>query len=203
MQPSRLVDDALRRADLIIAADGGAERLLELKVVPHILVGDFDSLRREVKARLQAAGSEFLRHDAVKDRTDTHLALGLAFERGAEHVDMLGLFGGERLDHAIANSLLLAKADFRQRSVRIIDGLNEARLCQGWTVISGRGGDYLSLIALTPEVTGIRSKGLRYEVPGGRLIFGDSLGVSNELTGFEGAVIAEQGTLLLIHHHSS
>ncbi|MEX2237602.1 MAG: thiamine diphosphokinase [Dehalococcoidia bacterium] len=200
---SPLVEEALRKADLLIAANGGGARLLQLGVTPNLLVGDLDSLTPGTRDALVAGGTEFIEYPPAKDKTDTHLALEVAFERGATQVDMLGLFGGDRLDHAVANSLLLAHADFRERDIRIIDGANEARLCRGWTVVQGKAGDYLTLIPLTPEVTGIRTKGLRYEVPEGRLMFGDSLGVSNELIGFEAAVSAAQGTLLVLHHHRS
>jgi thiamine pyrophosphokinase len=201
VESSRLVDEALTGADLLIAADGGAARLLELGSRPHIVVGDMDSISAEVRERLRSAGSEVIWHPSAKDKTDSHLALALAFDRGAEHVDMMGLFGGERLDHGIANSLLMAMSEFRDKSVRIIEGLGEARLCRGETRVAGKAGDYLTLMSLSAEVTGIRSEGLRYEVPQGRLAFGDSLGVSNELTGTEASVTAAAGILLLIHQH--
>ncbi|MPZ23103.1 MAG: thiamine diphosphokinase [Dehalococcoidia bacterium] len=200
---SRLVEDAIHHADLIIAANGGGSRLLQLGTTPHVLVGDMDSLTPSVRLQLQAAGTEFVQHPPIKDKTDSHLALALAFERGADHVDMLGLFGGERLDHGIANSLLLAKEEFRGRSVRILDGPNEARLCQSRSVVTGNPGDYLTLIALTPRADGIRTEGLKYEVPGGHLTFGDSLGVSNEFVGPKASVSLDDGVLLIVVHHRS
>jgi thiamine pyrophosphokinase len=198
---SRLVDEAIHHADLVIAANGGGARLLQLGVTPQLVVGDFDSLTEPVRKQLEAAGAEFVQHPPVKDKTDTHLALEVALARGADEVDMLGLFGGDRLDHAIANSLLLAKPEFREKKIRIVDGVNEARLCQESLELRGRVGDYVTLIALTDEVTGIRTEGLRYEVPGGRLTFGDSLGVSNELIGESASVRRTSGILLVVHQH--
>lgn len=198
---SRLVEEAIHRADLVIAADGGGARLLQLGVTPQLLVGDFDSLTDPVRKQLEAAGTEFVQHPPVKDKTDTHLALEVALARGAAEVDMLGLFGGDRLDHAIANSLLLAKPEFREKRIRIVDGVNEARLCQGSLSLTGQPGDYVTLIALTDQVTGIRTEGLRYDVPGGRLTFGDSLGVSNELVGEQATVSQAAGILLVVHQH--
>jgi thiamine pyrophosphokinase len=203
VQASHLVSEAISKADLVIAANGGAARLLQLGVTPHLLVGDMDSLTQPVRRELEAAGTEFIGHPPEKDKTDTHLALEVAFERGADHVDMLGLFGGDRLDHAIANSLLLAKEDFRDRSIRIVDGVNEASLCRGTIEVQGHPGDYVTLIALTSAVTGIETSQLRYEVPHGRLTFGDSLGVSNELLAAKATVSLHDGVLLVVHHHRS
>ncbi|HEX5939598.1 MAG TPA: thiamine diphosphokinase [Dehalococcoidia bacterium] len=198
---SRLVEEAIHKADLVIAANGGGARLLQLGVTPQLLVGDFDSLTDAVREQLEKAGTEFVQHPPVKDKTDSHLALEVALARGATEIDMLGLFGGDRLDHAIANSLLLAKPEFREKRIRIVDGVNEARLCQRELSLKGRPGDYVTLIALTDEVTGIQTEGLRYDVPDGRLTFGDSLGVSNELTGEAATVRQTSGVLLVVHQH--
>jgi thiamine pyrophosphokinase len=198
---SRLVEEAIHKADLVIAANGGGARLLQLGVTPQLLVGDFDSLTDAVREQLEAAGTEFLQHPPVKDKTDSHLALEVALKRGATEVDMLGLFGGDRLDHGIANSLLLAKPEFREKKIRIVDGVNEARLCQRELALKGRPGDYVTLIALTDEVKGIQTLGLRYDVPDGRLTFGDSLGVSNEMLGESASVRQESGILLVVHQH--
>ncbi|NJL32936.1 MAG: hypothetical protein HC893_02640 [Chloroflexaceae bacterium] len=47
----------LRQADLIVAADGGANALHRVNIVPHVVIGDLDSLEqndRAVAAALRA-----------------------------------------------------------------------------------------------------------------------------------------------------
>ena len=109
--PGQLAGAALasvRAADLVIAADGGARRLLDLRIAPHYLVGDLDSLSQETVARLTSAGCQVQRHPAAKDATDTELAIELALDQGATDIDLVGATGGARLDHSLANVLLLA-----------------------------------------------------------------------------------------------
>ena len=62
--------------------------------------------------------------------------------------------------------------------------------------IEGKAGDGLSLFALTPEVTGFKQTGLKYQPEGGRFVSGFPLGVSNEF--IQGRVLLDwdAGTLL-------
>ena len=95
--PGRLAGAALaavRAADLVIAADGGARRLLDLEIAPHYLVGDLDSLPQETVGRLTSAGCQLQRHPTDKDATDTELAIALALDQGATDIDLVGATGG-------------------------------------------------------------------------------------------------------------
>src|SRR5688572_12733305 len=90
-------------ADLVIAADGGAESLDAFRRRPDVLVGDMDSVGAALIERLEAAGTEVERHPADKERSDTELALETAVTRGATEIVLLGAIGGNRLDHELAN----------------------------------------------------------------------------------------------------
>jgi len=69
------VRNLLRPDDLIIAADGGTRHALAAGVIPHIVVGDLDSLSPDEQARVEAAGSQIVRFSPRKDETDLELAL--------------------------------------------------------------------------------------------------------------------------------
>ena len=59
-----------------IAADSGAEVLWQNGVVPHILVGDLDSLSAETLQAVKSRGqTEIFRFSPEKDMSDTYLAL--------------------------------------------------------------------------------------------------------------------------------
>ena len=67
--------------------------------------------------------------------------------------------------------------------------------------LHGTPGEYVSLLALTEEVTGVSGDGLRYPPP---LVFrlGDNIGVSNELTAPDATVsVSGSGILLIIQTH--
>ena len=198
VQPSSRVDTALLEADLIIAADSGAETALHYGHVPAVVVGDFDSLTIDT-AELEAKGSKLVRAAVEKDETDTELAIQVALEHGATTITLLGAIGGARFDHTIANILLLAGIE--TDPMRIVDGPMTCWLLRGpgSTTIAGQKGDLLSLFPLTSEATGVHTHNLYYALRGETLRFGRPRGVSNVLTSEQGKVSLENGMLLVIH----
>ena len=190
---------ALASADIVIAADSGAETALRLGHVPAYIVGDFDSLDAQLVEQLRVRGSHIISAAVEKDETDTELAVQLAIEQGATHITLLGALGGDRFDHTIANVLLLA--GFDTVPIQIIDGPSTCWLLRGpgRTAIEGHAGDLLSLLPLTGDATGIHTQGLYYPLNGETLRFGKPRGVSNMLTGEQAGVSLENGMLLVIH----
>jgi thiamine pyrophosphokinase len=184
----------VRGADLVIAADGGSGHLREWGIEPHLVVGDLDSLgpASHVDER------RVERHPRDKDKTDTELALERALASGADEIVLVGALGGPRIDHALANALLLAGPNASR--VRIVRGAMTMRLVRGGerAALGGRTGDTVSLLAIGGDARGVRTEGLRYELRGETLGMGSSRGVSNEVSGPAAAVSLEEGALLVI-----
>ncbi len=199
LQPGKAVQAAIASADLIIAADRGALTALQLGCPPAIVVGDFDSLGDLPLQTLQERGCEIVRAAVEKDETDTELALQVACERGATQITLLGALGGARIDHTVANILLLA--GFEAIPIRIIDGPSTCWLLRGpgHSTIGGQAGDLLSLFPLSGDAAGVSTTNLYYPLHDDTLRFGKPRGVSNVLTGDQAMVSLEQGLLLLIH----
>ena len=105
------------RASLVIAADGGANHLHQIGRKPQLVVGDLDSVSAETRAWLK--GVEQLRFSAEKDQTDLELAIQYAVRHSAEPIRIVGAFGG-RIDHQLANILLLTHPAWRSRDIRLI-----------------------------------------------------------------------------------
>lgn len=188
---------APRPDDLIICADGGAAHALALGLQPHVVLGDFDSLPAGVRRQLETLGIPMQAVPAAKDETDTHLALMTAVARGAGEILLLGAVG-TRLDHTLANILLLPGVA-GAAAVTVVDERNILRVLPpgGSVELHGRPGEVVSLLPLSPVVTGIRVEGLRWD-PAGRLAWGESRGVSNEFTGERARVAAAEGWLLVV-----
>jgi thiamine pyrophosphokinase len=106
------------RADILLAADGGARFLSRLGVTPHAVVGDFDSLDQEAAEELQAAGVEFLRHPVRKDVTDGELAVDEAVRRGAGELLLAGATGA--LDHTLGHLAILRRLSARGIAARLV-----------------------------------------------------------------------------------
>ena len=130
----------LATADLLVAVDGGADALAAVGTVPHLLVGDLDSISPGARAGLEAQGVEMLVLPVAKDVTDTEAALRLAVERGADDMVVFGALGGPRLDHLVGNLLLLASDWLTGHPVRLIDEWHEAFLAAGDAALAGGAG---------------------------------------------------------------
>lgn len=189
-------------SDLVIAADGGADSLAGLDRRPDLLVGDLDSISPAVLARLEAAGTRIERHPIDKEASDAELALETAFTAGATEVVLLGTMGGDRLDHALANLLLLAGPSLAGRDVRLVHRGSTARVLRGGErrTLSGSVGDVVTLLPLHGDAAGVRTEGLRWPLHGAALSVGPSRGLSNEIVAEPASVELAEGLLLVVEH---
>ena len=193
----------LAKADRVVAADGGARAVATAGGVCDVIVGDGDSLDEAGFADAQAANPdvEIRRFPTAKDATDAELALRTALEVEPDRVIVVGAFGGARLDHELANVMLLANQRWRDRDVVLADGSRDVRLVTDSTEIHGRAGDIVTLLAVDGPALDLQSQRLAYELDGLSLEVGTSLGVSNELTGSPATVEVGSGMVLLVHEH--
>ncbi len=191
----------VRPGDWIVAADGGAVWALAWGLEPDLVIGDMDSLPPAVRARLEAQGCRFLHHPRRKDETDLELALRHVVEQGAREIIILGAWGG-RLDHALANVLLLTLPILAGVRVRFVDGDDPAVLVRGGETLRlvGRPGDLVSLLPLGGDAQGVTTEGLAWALGNERLRFGFSRGVSNEMTALTARVTVGAGLLLVVRH---
>jgi len=184
--------------DFLIGADEGALFLLNNGYTPDISVGDFDSVTAAELERIQAGSRETITCDAFdKDLTDSELALDIAMNTQPEHILMLGVTG-TRIDHTLASIQMMTRALQRQISCAVMDSNNYVTLTGSQALVQERGYTYVSLLPLTPEVTGITLQGFLYPLTGATLKLGQSLGVSNRLSAPSGTVTIESGLLLII-----
>ena len=189
---------------LVIAADGGSRRALELDVTPDLVVGDGDSMRPDTLARLIALGVPVQVAPTDKDESDTELCLHAAVARGVTAIRIVGALGGQRVEHSIANLLLLAHPMLDGMDVAIVappsvirrvgreDGL-------GSIEIRGAPGDHVSLMACDTLVDGVTTQGLRFALRDEPLLPGPARGLSNVLIAPVAPVPTTRGRLLVIH----
>ena len=195
----RWLDDAT-----VIAADGGAVSLDRLGRAPDRLVGDLDSIPEELLARLVGADVVIERHPADKEASDTELAIEAALVAGATQIVLLGATGGARLDHELANVLLLADPALAGRDVRIVHGPTTVRVLHdgGRLTLDGVAGDLVTLLPVGGDATGVGIDGVRWPLAGATLNVGRSRGLSNEVTTPPASVSLERGTLLVVEHRT-
>lgn len=177
---------------LIIAADGGYDRLKQWGIAPHLAVGDFDSLGRVPD------DVEVVLHPVMKDDTDMMLAAQEGLDRGCRSFLIYGGLGG-RLDHTLANLHVL---DYLARR-----GCAAFLLCEDTAVTAVHNGALtfgpehtgtLSLFAWGGRAAGISLSGLLYPLTDGVMTSDRSLGVSNEFLGTSARVSVADGTLIAL-----
>ena len=189
----------LAQARHVVAADGGIRHPLALGHVPDVLIGDLDSLPEGVAEALADWNIEVIRYPPAKDETDLELALLYAAHRFPDDdLIVLGGFGG-RVDHMLANILLLAHPALSGRPVYLVEERQRAWLITGETIIAGRPGDTVSLIPLGGDVRVSETTGLRWPLIDEVLAFGPARGISNEMTGESATVRLAGGRLLCVH----
>lgn len=191
--------DLLERAGLIIAADGGANYCTRLGIVPHLLIGDLDSVESESLAALQTQGVAIHRHPPEKDATDLELACDLALERGASSLWLLGALGG-RWDMSLSNIMLCALEKYRTLPITLAGSNCRMHILHpGETSVHpSHPGRKVSLLPLMGDVHGLTLAGFQYPLLDAILPFGSSRGVSNVITAAAGTVRHRQGVLLCI-----
>ncbi len=188
----------LGEVDLIICADGGVRHAVALDLTPDLVLGDFDSITPALLREVEERGIPILRVPWEKDQTDTELALREAIGRGAQEMILVGA-SGDRLDHTLSNVLLLPGMPAGVQ-VSLVDDKNVVRLLRPGTAatVAGRPGEYLSLLPLTPEATGVSITGVKWPLADATLRWGESLGVSNQLAAPAATVSVRTGLLLVI-----
>jgi thiamine pyrophosphokinase len=189
---------------VVIAADAGARRAEALGVLPDLVVGDADSLTEGEVARLGGMGVPVERASVDKDESDTELAILAALERGASEIRLVGALGGSRVEHTVANLLLLAHPALDGTDMAILAGPSDLRRMgtqtgPGAIEVVGSPGDFVSLLPLDTVVEEVRTQGLRYPLHGESLHPGPARGLSNELLGTSARVTTGRGRLLVIH----
>jgi len=185
-------------ADQVLAADGGANWLAEHGRLPQVLVGDMDSVHPNVLRALAMGDCRLVRYPAAKDETDTELALFEALSLRAERITLIGAWGG-RLDHALANVLLLTMPQFAGIDVALFDGTSTARVVRRELLLAGQPGDLLSLLPLAGDAVGVTTEGLHYALHDDTLTLGPARGISNVLVAPEARVTVRSGLLLAVH----
>lgn len=187
----------IKPGDYVIGADRGAAFLIRHGVIPDLSVGDFDSVSPEEMALIRECG-HILSFDPVhKDYTDSELALAEALKLRPDSIVMLGMTGS-RLDHTLANVHLLQTCLDAGIDARIVDANNELAATTAEYTVQRSRYMYVSLLPLAGQVTGITLEGFQYPLLDATLTVGQSLGISNELTGETGTIRIKSGTLLVI-----
>ena len=184
--------------DLVIAADCGYSNAKATGTEPSVVIGDFDSFEGKAPEDVLPKETEILRVPAEKDATDTQLAVGLALERGADELVIIGSLGG-RIDHALSNISLLEDLANSGVHASMTDGQNRIRYIRSTSYLIAKSHfTYLSVIAADSVVKGVTIEGCKYPLKNAKLNRGFQYAVSNEIEGNCAFISVKKGGIYLI-----
>ena len=195
--PSKELILKYSKCDLIIGADKGASFLTDCGIIPHVLIGDFDSLSYEEAMMLQSKGCKVIAYKSEKDFTDTESCLRYAIDAFCDDVVILGAIG-TRLDHTLANINLLG-IPFENKVKCVIEDENNLMFLSKSPVYLKKGDKkYFSIFSYSDETIGLNITGAKYELSNHTMNKNSTLTVSNEFLSDTVKIDFTMGIVLII-----
>lgn len=147
--------EVLDAAELLICCDGAADKLLESGRFPDVVIGDLDSVSREIRERFES----ILIHSGDQESNDLTKAVNYCIEKGYPRVSILGATG-LREDHTLGNISLMLEY-FPRIEVGIISDFGFFFLVQSGEKVPSYAGENISFFSTDKRVR-VTSTGLKY-----------------------------------------
>ena len=197
--PQAMLKQLWRKTDYRVAADGGANLLHGLNLLPDAVVGDFDSLQPDVQKKLPET---ILFHVKEQDTNDADKAVRHCLKLGFTEINLLGADGG-RQDQFLSSLEILFKYSPSARLI-IWTELERMEFILDTLKETFPPGTTLSLLPLFGGAQGVFSRGLKFELNNHALLPGKSpSGVSNQVLSNPVTVNIQEGQLLLVVQHNA
>ncbi len=176
-----------RQADQVFAADGAADRLLALGIVPEVVVGDLDSVSSEA---LKAIPSHLV--DADQNRSDCDKLLDVLGAPRATRIVVAGL-EGDRLDHTLYGLQACAARPGLRLALRGRIGISVSAERMELSVTPG------ATVSLLPieRCTGVVLEGVKWPLVGASLEPSGLRSLSNQVSAARISVQVSSGTAIL------
>ncbi len=174
----------------ILAADGAADRLIEMKITPDYIIGDMDSVSSGI---IEGQSKAKIVIDTNQESNDFRKVMKFALGNGYRRVIILGFHGGD-LEHTFNNwSVLMGEANFA--SICILDnGRYGIPINKSFRLSTIKG----EIISIIPQPRAILSTwGLRWPLRGELLELGIREGARNMAIGDSIAIEIHSGSIIL------
>lgn len=185
------------KADRIVACDKGLEACIDSGLVPDVIIGDFDSVNKKY-VEICRGSAKIITLDIHKDFTDTQAGISYCLTHKAESIVMVGA-SGTRMDHTIANIGLLYQCVKAGIPAVMVDAHNRIRMIEHKLIISScELYENVSILPYRGCVRGITLRGFEYPAENLTLEPGDTIGISNKLSGTTASIELDSGYLIVI-----
>jgi thiamine pyrophosphokinase len=181
--------------DFFVCADGGANAAAALSVVPHLILGDLDSVTERTLKKFNSVPVKQIRE---QNSTDLEKSLSYAVVHHFSKALVFGATGG-RADHEFGNFSALAKFS-HSIDLTFIDHYGEYFALENETVIRLPIGATVSLLPLT-LCNGVMTNGLKWNLNNESLGLGVRESTSNIAVADSVKIKFRSGRLILFIAH--
>lgn len=187
----------IKPTDYLVGVDYGAVTILNHKLPLDLAIGDFDSVNKTEFEKIIKKAKEIKTYKKDKDFTDTELALNCVIDRKYKDIVMIGAFGS-RFDHTLANIFLVEKYAKGKIQLQLIDNHNCITLItQKLQVEKNSKYRYYSIISLS-DFSIVSLSGFKYQITRKKVVRGQTLCISNELSCKKGLIKIQKGQAILV-----
>ena len=185
------------KIEYVICADGGLEKAEYLGLLPDVIIGDLDSVNTSVLKRYIEMNIEIIEYPSEKNYTDMDLAIQYAVEKGYKEIILIGA-SGSRIDHTMANILLVELYYKKGIKIKIVDNNNIVQMVTGKMEIEYKKKYFVSIIPTSDTIEGITLDGFKYPLNNVNVKRGSTLCISNQITEEKGIISLAKGSALVI-----
>ena len=187
----RLLRRLAGAADMVVAADGGANAALRSGIRPDVIIGDLDSILPGTRKKFRDVRIVRIKR---QDNTDLEKALDFISGSGPAKVAIAGATGG-RIDFTLGNLSVFWNYTRALDMTFVGDGWRAFPAGRRRSVDAPRGTT-VSLVPFGP-CSGVSLRGLRYPLRDASMRPGE-IGVSNVVRRSPFSVTVRRGRMLLV-----
>ncbi|MBS1492511.1 MAG: thiamine diphosphokinase [Bacteroidetes bacterium] len=194
---TKIIKKFVHKNTLIIAADGGANQIKEIKISVHVIIGDLDSISDESRKYFIRKKTEIIKIEE-QDSTDFEKALKHCLKKKIKEVTVFGATG-MRPDHTLNNFSILKRFYKKLNICLITDDFAAFYLPKRFS-FNYKSGETVSLVPM-PSATEIKTKGLEFPLNNETLEFGKREGALNKSNSDKVSISFKEGDMLIFRKH--
>ncbi|MHD0316709.1 thiamine diphosphokinase [Fusobacterium sp. THCT1E2] len=158
----------------IYCADGGANHLEFLNILPLEIWGDLDSVTKEIIEKYRINKVRIKKFPKDKDYTDGELILQHISKLNYDEIIVIGGLGG-RIDHLLTNLNLI----FKFKNLKFVTEKEKIFSIEKKAELIELKGKTISFVPFSEKVEGLTLEGFKYPLNKYTLHQGDSICMSN------------------------
>lgn len=197
--PSKeLLKEYIKDDDYIVGVDKGCNILREIEVTPNIILGDFDSIDKEVLNYYKDKSVKIEKFNPEKDYTDTDLGYIKALEVNPSEIILFGATGS-RIDHMLGNIGILLKGLRENIKVTIADDNNRMYAVNKSSLVKKEEGCVISFHALSDVVKNLTIKNGKYPLNNYDMTLLEPRAICNEFLDDDIYIEFDSGIILILY----